>query len=200
MEVFALKVDYDASGDAPWGMLRDEVELEETWPLYDGRPLAPVWRPMPVTLHEVQQHAEFVYFTAGGWAVRPVARRVLEPVLCGAAEFLPLACDTGDEFYALHPLQLADLGPDADARQNEVSGNITDVRRYSFEPAAIAGLVCFRVRHPIGSAAGPESGGSDVLVSLAVRECIERHGFRGVLCVPVFPIDERWPRRIRRCT
>jgi hypothetical protein len=200
MEVFALKVDYDADSNSPWGMVRDEVEPEESWPLYDARPLAPTWQPMPVTLHQVEQYAEFVYFTAGGWAVRPAARRVLEPVLGATAEFLPLACDTGDEFFALHPLQLADLGPDADARRNEVSGNITYIRQYSFEPDAIAGLVCFRVRHPVGSAAGPESGGSDVLVSPVVREYIERHGFRGVQCTSVFPVAERWSRRTSRCT
>jgi len=192
MEVFALKVNYDAAGNSPWGMLRDEVDFEETWPLYDGRPLAPTWRPMPVTLHDADEYAEFVYLTAGGWAVRPDARRKLEPLLSGVAEFLPLACDTGDEFFALHPLQLADLSPDADARRNEVSGNITVIRRYSFEPAALLGMVCFRVRHPVGSAAGPDAGGSDVLVSEAIRECIERCGFRGVRCVPAFPVDERW--------
>jgi len=200
MEVFVLRVDFDADGNRPWGMLRDEVELEETWPLYDGRPLAPTWQPMTVTLHEADQHAEFVYFTAGGWAVRPAVRAALESVLGGAAEFLPLACDTGDEFFALHPLQLVELGPDADARRNEVSGNITDIRRYSFEPAALTGMLCFRVRHPVGSAAGPEAGGSEVLVSQAVRVCVERHGFRGVRCVPAFPVDERWSRRTTTCT
>jgi hypothetical protein len=81
-----------------------------------------------------------------------------------------------------------------------VSGNITVIHRYSFDPAAVGGLVCFRVRHPVGSAAGPGSGGSDVLVSPVVRECIERHGFRGVRCASVFPIDERWPHRNRPCT
>lgn len=195
MNVFKLQVDYDALGDSPWGELFDQVELEETWPLYRSHPLAATWRPMPVTLHEAEQHAEFVYFTAGGWAVRPEARRALIPILGGAVEFLPLACDTGEEFHALHPLQLADLGPEAVARRNEVSGNITDIRRYSFDPAALVGKVCFRVRHPVGSAAGPESGGSDVLVSSVVRDCIERHGFLGVRCVPVFPVDERWSGR-----
>jgi hypothetical protein len=194
MEVFVLKVNYNADGNSPWGMLRDEVDLEETWPLYDARPLTPTWLPMPVTLHDADEYAEFVYLTAGGWAVRPDARRELEPLLGGAAEFLPLACDTGDDFFALHPLQLTDLGPDADARRNEVSGNITQIRRYSFEPAALAGMVCFRVSHPVGSAAGPDAGGSDVLVSPAVRECIERCGFRGVRCVPAFPVDERRSR------
>jgi hypothetical protein len=208
MKVFELEVDYDVDSNSPWGELFDDVELEEARPLYEARPLASTWRPMPATLHGAEQHAEFVYFTAGGWAVRPAARRVLKPVLGGAAEFLPLACETGDEFYALHPLQLADLGLNAVARRNEVSGNITDIRRYSFDPSALVGKVCFRVRHPVGSAAGPESGGSDVLVSPAVRDCIERHGFRGVRCVPVFPVDRcvaadglRGPliRGVRRC-
>jgi hypothetical protein len=198
MEVSALSVDYDADGNSPWGMLVEEVELEATWPLCDGRPLAPSWRPMPVSLHEADEYAEFVWFSSCGWAVRPEARRALEPVLGGAAEFLPLACDTGDEFFALHPLQLIDLGPDADARRNEVSGNITVIRRYSFEPADLAGMVCFRVRHPVGSAARPDAGVSgDVLVSPEVRECIERCGFRGVRCVSAFPVDERRSRRFR---
>lgn len=191
MEVFALQVDYDAGGNSPWGMLRDEVEIEETRPLYGRRPLAPTWKPMPVTLHDAERLAEFVYLTAGGWAVRPAARRVLEPLMGGAAEFLPLACDTGDEFYALHPLQLADLGPDAVARRNEVSGNIVVIRSYSFEPAALVGMSCFRVRHPPGSAAGPESGAGDVLVSRVVRECMEQHGFKGVRFMRAYPVGER---------
>jgi hypothetical protein len=191
MEVFALQVDYDAEGNSPWGMLRDEVEIEETWPMYNRRPLAPNWQPMRVTLHEAHQYADFVYFTAGGWAVRPPARQSLEPILGVAAEFLPLACHSGDEFFALHPLQLADLGSGAVARRNEVSGNTTFIRRYSFEPSSVVGKVCFRVGNSVGSAAGPDSGCSEVLVSSAVRDCIERLSFRGVRCIRVFPVDDR---------
>lgn len=201
MKVFCLKVDYDADGNCPWGMLRADGALEDSWPLYDSRPLARAWKPMFVTLHDVEEYAEFVYFTAGGWAVRPEARRLLEPVVGEAAEFLPLECDKGDEFFALHPLQLAELGPDADAHQNRISKNITTVRRYSFDAASIAGMACFRARQPVGSAAGPNSGCSDVLVSDTVQEHIAQSGFRGICCVPAFPIDERWEAsRTRRST
>jgi hypothetical protein len=191
VEVYALQVDYDVNGNSPWGMMTDEVDLDETWSLYDARALLQTWRPMPVTLHKGEQVADFVYFTAGGWAIRPTVRLALEPVLNGAVEYLPLACNTGEKFFSLHPLQLADLGPNSDVNCNRVSGNITVIRKYSFKSEELAGMVCFRVRHPVGSSAGPEAGCSDVLVSPQVKSCIELHSFRGVRCVKVFPTDER---------
>lgn len=191
MDIFALQVDYDARGNSPWGTLHDEADLDDTRPLWRNRPLAPTWRPMPARLYGARAVSDFVSFTAGGWAVRAEARRALEPLLGDNAEFLPLDCDPDEGFHALHPLQLADLGPEAVVRRNEVSGNITVIDRYSFEPSTLVGMVCFRARHPPGSAAGPHSGTSDVLVSQPVRECIEQHGFRGVRCVQVAPVDTR---------
>jgi hypothetical protein len=195
MEVYRLEVDYDASGDSPWGEVRSLGEHQELWPLSRIHPLASDWQPMEVTLAEAEERADFVRFSGGGWAVRPEALRVLEPLLTGAAEFLPLMCDTGDEFFALHPLELVDLGPDAEASRNRVSGNITWVHRFSFDPKNLVGKKCFRIRHPKGSAAGPTSGGSDVLVSDAIYKHILGFGFRGIRFVQAFPLDERWAHR-----
>jgi hypothetical protein len=130
-------------------------------------------------------------FGPGYWAVRVAASRALEPILGQAAEFLPLVCESGEDLVALHPVQLAELGPDTEGARNPVTGRFTWIRRYSFEPAALAGMVYFKGHEPIPFPDGSYSGVGDVLVPCSVRDRIEELGLAGCRLEPVFPVDKR---------
>ena len=215
MEIFSLQVDYTARGSNPWDTVHARCDLECLFPLGRNRPLAAEWQPLPVQLRSARQRADAMLFGPGYWAIRLAASRALSPILGPAVEFLPLLCESGEELVALHPLQLAEIGPGTEGSRNAVTGCLTWVRRYDFEPAALDGMVCFQAREseaviravadrlrragmvctqdrePGSAGDSVYSGLGDVLVPEAVRERLERLGLSGWRFEQVFPVDKR---------
>jgi hypothetical protein len=191
VEIFSLQVDYTPRGSNPWDTVHAACDLVRLFPLHRNRPLAAEWQPLPVRLNTAKRRADAMRLGASHWAVRLAASRALAPILGPAAEFLPLACESGEELVALHALQMAELGPGAEGSRNPVTGRLDWVRRYDFEPAALAAMVCFRAREPVPIGDGVFLGIGAVLVPDPVRERIEGLGVAGWRFEQVFPMDKR---------
>lgn len=114
-----------------------------------GRPVGSRWSPLWVWLNAEKQgvprrHADLPWFPGGDvLTVNRRARIVLEPIVSGDAEFLPLECED-DELWFMHAWRSV---PALDLERATVklysSGRIMDVTKYEFAENKIRGLTCF---------------------------------------------------------
>lgn len=183
MQVFKLNIAYDEEGNSPWDALWYDGDEEDIEVLDCQMRLGAVWK-SPQIRFEKRDQTPDVYGFQTYFAVSERIRDRLLPIVEEAVEFLPLSVDAVTPLFALHPLFRADLDERAIVSKNSVSGNISVIRSYSFNPEELQDAIpIFQVRQPNGSKARnagyPCSG---VLVSQDVVEVFEQSGVLGVVC------------------
>lgn len=155
-----------------------EAELPSGWNYqFDGSPLAASWSPPRVRVMRVKGRGEdFCRFYYNLPVVSGSARSVLEPVLGGAVEFLPLECP-GRELFAMNVLLLVDaLDEERATLRRDSNGFILEIRRYAFHVDRIAGLRIFKL-------AG--FGVGRVLVTEEFKALVVANKLRGAVFSPV---------------
>jgi hypothetical protein len=141
-----------------------------------GKSAANRWIPPHVRLlHEDEgQHlrpADMPWCNSSVIAVTERARPVLEELLAGDAEFLPLDCDE-EQLWLVHPWRIVDA---LDEERSELerftsSDRVMTVTRYVFREAALGGVACFKVPQMI----------APMFVTEGVVAAIRGNGLTGV--------------------
>jgi hypothetical protein len=152
VDYFWIDTDWDATFNSAWHALW--YEDDEALGCLDGSlPLAAIWKPPAVT-HEKRVKRPDVYSFVLHYAVTESVRDLWAPIVRDEAEFLPLAVPRIAPVYVVHPLWPVDFDERAEVSCNGVSGNITVVRKYSFNFDEYDGpRHLFRMRQAKGSAA-----------------------------------------------
>lgn len=152
-------------------------------------PLAAVWQAPELTLHRRKWRCDILLIDPfpGVWGVTQRAREVLEPLLAGSVEFLPVKCPLDQPVFAVHPLRHVPLAEDADVNVSNVVGGISSVRRYSFRVGDLTGANYFLIRQPPCSRDGKQGvAWEKTFVSDDFVQYLERNGLTGVMCQRVF--------------
>ncbi|MCZ2076091.1 MAG: hypothetical protein LC130_13960 [Bryobacterales bacterium] len=182
MRVYLMDTDYDEAWNSPWDAVWYDGDQEDMDALHCQMRLGAIWRP-PTVRVEKRLRTPDIYVFLLNFAVSEHAKEILSTVVQDTAEFLPLSTDVGETLFVLHPLWRAELDERAVVSKGSGSGNITVVRKYSFdlrdfdEPMPI-----FQARQAVGSAArdaGAPCPG--VLVSDEFRLACVANGLRGVV-------------------
>jgi hypothetical protein len=112
-------------------------------------------------------------------------RDLLVPIVRDDAEFLPVVVPEVGVLFVVHPLWPQEFDMHADVECNEVSGNITTVRRYSFtfDPRTSEGpRHLFRMRQAKDSAARDHGSTMSALIaSEKVKLACERAAATGIV-------------------
>jgi hypothetical protein len=146
--------------------------------------LAAIWKAPPVKLERSLKRPDVFSFVLH-YAVTERVRDLFAPIVREEAEFLPLAVPRFEPVFVVHPLWPVDFDESAEVLCNEVSRNITEVRKYSFtlDPDQYDGpRHLFRMRQAKGSAARDHgSTMSSLIVSEVIKAVCEEHGLTGIV-------------------
>jgi hypothetical protein len=184
VDYFVIDTAWDETRNSPWDALWYEGEHDALDCLGGSLPLEAIWKPPPVELERRLKRPDIYCFELH-YAVTERVRNLFAPVVQEEAEFLPLAVPEIDPVFVVHPLWPVDFDESAEVRCNEVSRNITVVRKYSFtlDPDQYNGpRHLFRMRQAKGSAA--RDGGitlNDLIVSEVIKAVCEEHGISGIV-------------------
>jgi hypothetical protein len=193
---YKIETDYNEDLNSPWDALWYGGDYEDLNVLLGQLRLHAVWKAPEVRVQLRDRRPDFYVFQ-GHWAVTDAVRSFLLPLVKDTVAFLPITvandaplfAATSNEapLFVVHPRLRCDLDGGAVVSCNEVSGNITVIRQYSF-PAGQPTMHIFQLRHPVGSHSR-DAGIAylSVLVSREFKELCEHHGVRGVRWPQVFP-------------
>jgi hypothetical protein len=184
MEYFLIDTDWDENLDSPWDALWDEAKFGALDCLGGSLPLDAIWKAPPVKLERRVKRPD-VYSFVLHYAVTERVRDLFAPIVRGEAEFLPLAVSKMNPVFVVHPLWPVDFDEGAEVQCNEVSRNITVVRKYSFtlDPDQYDGpRHLFRMRQAKGSAARDHGFTlKSLIVSEVIKAVCEEHGVAGIV-------------------
>jgi hypothetical protein len=181
MEFFRLEAAYDTTGNSSWDALWYDGDDEDLDALSCQMRLGPVWK-SPLVRLETRDRRPDVYQLHLYFAFTQRVSEVLSALVQESAEFLPLRLPGSKRVYVMHVLSRVDLDTHALVDRNKVSGNITDVRKYSFVKQQIRDAIhVFQIRQAAGSA-GRDAGYavSTVLVSSKFKDICEQHQVQGI--------------------
>ncbi len=182
MEFFRLEAAYDATGNLPWDALWYDGDDEDLDALSCQMRLGPVWKSPLVRLETRDRRPDAYEFHLYFAFTRRISE-VLSGLVEDSAEFLPLRLPGSKRIFVMHTLSRVDLDAHALVDRNKVSGNITDVRKYSFVKQQMRdGMHVFQIRQAAGSA-GRDAGYavSTVLVSSKFRDICEQYHVQGII-------------------
>jgi len=184
VKYYLIDVDYDAKGNAPWDAVWHTLSYDALDCLRGSLPLAAIWK-SPKTILNRQKKRPDVFDFLSHFAVTKAVRDLLAKIVGEEAEFLPLKVPELDLLFVIHPLWPIDFDKRAVVQCNEVSGNITAVRKYSFtiDPSKYdRPRHLFRMRQAKDSAA--RNAGSTLtplIVSETVKEAMQKAKVQGIV-------------------
>lgn len=187
MQVYKISTAYDEDGNSPWDAIWYDGDDEDLDVLGCPMRLGAIWS-SPQTRLEKRNKTPDIYAFQLYYAVSERVKAQLLPIVEDTAEFLPLSTDSAEPLFVLHPLLRLDLDERAVVLKNSVSGNITVIKKYSFDPHDFEERIpIFQVRQGLGSVA--RSAGfpcTGVLVCRDVFKVHQKNRFRGVTIDKVF--------------
>lgn len=136
-----------------WVQPLDENDFDAVYQL-DGTPRATGWEPIPVrrleTLDNGQrlEHADLPWLGNHALVFRHHAFQLVEHILVGCGEFLPLSLIDGTDQLWLFNAWRVDGALDEEACsvvRFASTGRVMSITRHVFHPERIAGLAAFRV-------------------------------------------------------
>jgi hypothetical protein len=184
VEYYVIETDWDESLNSPWDALWDDLPYDALGCLDGSLPLAAVWKSPRVTLETRAKRPDVFGFVLH-YAVTEAVRDLIGPIVGEESEFLPLEVPEVGPLYVIHPLWPVEFDDRADVGRNEVSGNISVVRKYSFtlDPDRYDGQRhLFRMLQAKGSA-GRDHGCtlSRLIVSGKIKSAADKAGIRGIV-------------------
>jgi hypothetical protein len=167
-----------------WDALWDDLPFRALDCLDGSLPLAAIWKSPPVRLGKGEKRPD-VYGFVLHYAVTKKVRDLFAPIVGEEAEFLALDVPEFGGLFVIHPLWPVDFDERAEVSCNSVSGNITEVRRYSFtlDPREYDGpRHLFRMKQAKGSA-GRDGGFtlSRLIASEKIKRASEDAGVAGIV-------------------
>jgi hypothetical protein len=101
LQIFELTTDYNYHGFSTWS--KDSEKVEEY--RLDGTPRLETWKPLSIYWDKPKLgHANFEYSFLGGYALDQKACQLLEAILEGTCELLPLLPCDGNKYYLMNIL------------------------------------------------------------------------------------------------
>ena len=160
-----------------WVVPQNEADFE-VFRAFDGTSRSSGWEPIPVQLvqHDEQgkplAESELPWLGEHAQVMRPRLVELLQNVLAGDAELLPLACPDA-ELKVLNVLRVVEA---LDVERSEIvrfpsTGRIMKVKSHVFQAERLDGVKVFKV---------PELLRGATLVTDEVVEVVQRSGLKGV--------------------
>jgi hypothetical protein len=136
---------------------------------YEGMPSS--WKPIPVEIERREKSGHFPSLSGHPLVVSEEARKILQPLIGGSVQFLPLICSSGN--YAV--LKVVDVVDCLDYTRAVVSrfrssGRVMSIKSYAFKEGCIGDRAIFQL---------PEL--NTVLVSQRFKDCVDANGLEGLI-------------------
>ena len=145
--------------------------------IYKGKPLAKGWKPPSVRRDSRFRPGDFPSLYGPVPIFSERAWIGLQPLIEGAVEGLPIKHPSGDNYFAIHVLDVVDaLDRKKSAVKLYADGGVMRVVNYCFKSKPLKGKQIFRI---------PESVYLEVLVSETFKKRVEELKLKGVLFKPL---------------
>ena len=141
--------------------------------LYDDKPKAKKWTPARVSLDVSQgKLGDFPSLYGGIPVFSERAWEILQPLLLGCVEALPLILPTHRKYYAIHVLDVVNaLDTEKSVLDYFPNGSVMDIEKIVFKKNAIQNKHMFKL---------PEKYSSDVYLSDYFKKTVDGNKLKGI--------------------
>jgi len=128
----------------------DERDLDQLLDAFDGTPMGTTWTPVRMSWETeggTRPLSDFSTIGGGGLVLSGPALEVLDDLLVGRGELLPLDVTGGEEYYVFNVTRLSEALDEEESElvYFESSGRLMAIERFEFDPDSLVGETVFKL-------------------------------------------------------